>query len=74
MYYCIHCRTKTNPVPKSQVVCKTRKGREYLQEICSICTKKKSVFVTAAVLSGIPSLEADTPIKKVRKTKASLKA
>ena len=69
MYYCIHCRIKTKPVSESQVVCTTKKGREYLQEICDVCKKKKSVFVKAAVLAGLPPMKTAAPNKKERKIK-----
>ena len=68
MYYCIHCQTKTNSFPKSQVVCKTRKGYEYLQEICDIC-KKKSVFLKAAILPSLSLIKTAALRKKECKIK-----
>ena len=47
MFYCLKCKGWTNPKSNSQKVIQYKTGRKRHAEVCSICTKNKSCFISS---------------------------
>ena len=47
VFYCLKCKDRTNPKSNSQKVIQYETGRKRLAEVCSICTKNKSCFISS---------------------------
>jgi len=62
VFYCLKCKDRTNPKSNSQRVIQYETGRKRLTEICNICAKNKSCFLSAETYenlqkAGIPTVD-----------------
>ena len=73
VFYCLKCKDRTNPKSNSQRVIQYQTGRKRVTEICNICAKNKSCFLSAEAYenlqkAGIPTVDGGVlPAPQIRK-------
>ena len=53
VFYCLKCKDRTNPKSNFQKVIQYQTGRKRLTEVCNICTKNKSCFLSVDVFEKL---------------------